>query len=172
MDFDLLLRNRGVARILVGVPADGTQLRARVESASGDVITLEEATLAALARAYLTVTTDPTRKAVELRAATVVGGDGHHLLDSGTAEAAIRSQLVLPGSAAPPPSHGPETLPRGASEAPPKHPFPATASPAALATEHGRPPDDDDLELEIDESADGEESIFGEVPTHHSRPPK
>ena len=57
-------------------------------------------------------------------------------------------------------------------EAAPKHPFPATASPAALATEHGRPPDDDDLELEIDESMDGEESIFGEVPTQHSRPPK
>ena len=66
MDRSLLLRNRAVARIVVGTPQGHQHLRARIESAAGDVITLQEATLAALARAYIDIKTHPHRQAVEL----------------------------------------------------------------------------------------------------------
>ncbi len=71
MDPNLLLRNRAVARIVVGIPDGQQQVRARIESASGDVITLGEATLAALTRAYVGIKTHPERTAVEMVATSV-----------------------------------------------------------------------------------------------------
>ena len=85
MDPNLLLRNRAVARIVVGLPDGQEQLRARIESASGDVITLGEATLAALTRAYVSIKTHPERTAVELIATSVdqrkAGFAEHQLLE-------------------------------------------------------------------------------------------
>jgi hypothetical protein len=169
MDFNLLLRNRGVHRVLVGVPEGGDRLAARIETASGDVVTLEESTLAALARAYLHVTTHPTARAVELVATAVrdrKDGFGEiQLLDAGTDEGVVREELASGPTPAmqEPPTHPPA--------APTPMPLPArAAAPAALATEHGRPPHDetDDLDLELDDAE--EEPIFGDVPTHHSKP--
>jgi hypothetical protein len=170
MDFNLLLRNRGVRRVLVGVPEGAASVSARIETASGDVITLQESTLAALARSYLQVTTHPTVRAVELVATAVTerkDGFGEvQLLDAGTDEGSVRRELAEgppnpPVEFLAPPSFSPPT------------PAPAPPAPSTLATEHGRPPDDDDdddLDLELDDP--DEEAIFGDIPTHHSKPRK
>ncbi len=170
MDFNLLLRNREVLRVLVGVPDGHQHLRARIETAAGDVITLQEATIAALARAYLQITTHPTLQAVELRAEAVdTRKDGFaefQLLDTNTPEAEIRSELAS-RPAAPPLSD------TGAGLAPVSQlNSPSTSSPslapADLWTEHGGPEPDHADSLELDD-LDGD-PVFGDVPTHHSRP--
>ena len=225
MDFNLLLRNRGVRRVLVGVPEGGDSLAARIETASGDVITLQEPTLAALARAYLQVTTHPTVRAVELVATAVHdrkdGFDEVQLLDSGATEAEVQGELAAgPPSSAPMTSRAePVTAPPSKPSRPrqpppddeddleleldpddsaslsPRGPSASTSlsllddsttfsegptpkprvtakpvSPQALPTEHGRPPEDDELDLEQDDL--DEEPIFGDVPTQHSKPRK
>ncbi|MCO4770138.1 MAG: hypothetical protein KDA24_08925 [Deltaproteobacteria bacterium] len=208
MDFNLLLRNRGVRRVLVGVPEGEERVAARIETASGDVITLQEPTLAALARAYLQVTTHPTLRGVELVATAVSerkDGFGEvQLLDGGSPESAVRAELAqrppaqslmaaASAPASPSPSGGgmvggagPVTFPvslnnisTSLAEIAASTPAyaGASASPQAMATEHGRPPDDDDddddeLDLELDEPEEPEERIFGDVPTHHSKPRK
>ncbi len=187
MDWGLLLRNRSVSRVVVGVPEGHVHVRARIETESGDVITLQEATLAALCRAFMDVTTHPSRHAVELRSAPVAGRkDGfapHQLLEVPTDEVALRAELA----AAPPPpmdaapGYGPDGTASG-------DPFAGTPGPVAepgevtaphkargpvttsvLKTDHGQPDDVDDVELEaVDEADDG--PVFGNVPTLHSKP--
>ncbi len=172
MDFNLLLRNREVLRVLVGVPDGHQHLRARVETAAGDVITLQEATLAALARAYLQITTHPTLQAVELRAEAVAtrkdGFAEFQLLDTTTPEAEVRKELAS-RPAAPPLSDS------GAGLAPVSAPSlsgdaPQTAIGEDLWTDHGSGLTDETDDLELDEAED--EPVFGDVPTHHSRPPE
>ncbi len=221
MDFNLLLRNRGVRRVLVGIPEGEEALAARIETDSGDVITLQEPTLAALARAYLQVTTHPTVRAIELVATAVpdrkTGFDEVQLLDSGATEAEVQGELA----AGPPQSAPMDTRPEPVT-APPSKPLPPPDSEddleleldphdsaslslgepsvstsvslledstafsegptpmprvapkpvgiQALPTEHGHPPEDDDLDLERYEP--DEEPIFGDVPTQHSKPRK
>ena len=168
MDFNLFLRNRGVQRILVGVPTGETRIAAHIVTSAGDVIALEESTIAALARAYLSVTTHPTIRAVEL-VATVVpdrkdGLSEVQLLDTRTPEADIRAELA--GARAEPGAdeHHDERAGQGAF--PPYRPLP----PSALATEHGAPqPDFLEDELDLDELAD-EEPLFGNITTEHSPP--
>lgn len=171
MDFNLLLRNREVLRVLVGVPDGQEHLRARIETAAGDVITLQEATIAALARAYLQITTHPTLQAIELRAEAVdtrkTGFAEFQLLDTSTPEEEIRQELAS-RPAAPPLSD------TGAGLAPVSQSGSSSASsqslaPADLWTEHGGHDADHGDSLELDE-ADGP-PVFGDVPTHHSRPP-
>jgi len=177
MDFNVLLRNRGVRRVLVGVPEGGTGISARIETSSGDVITLEESTVAALARAYLQVSTHPTRAAVELVAAQIDGTkDGFaavQLVETNTPEVSVRSELAGgPPSVADipaPNSAGSSGIFSGLQELVEQ----ATRPTPGLATEHGRPPrddEDDDLDLELDDPE--EEPIFGDVPTQHSKPRK
>jgi hypothetical protein len=98
MDRSLLLRNRAVARIVVGIPEGHQHLRARIESVAGDVITLQEATLAALARAYVDIKTHPTRRAIELRSELVAerkpGFAEHQLLEIDSNPDALASELA------------------------------------------------------------------------------
>lgn len=171
MDFNLLLRNREVLRVLVGVPDGHQHLRARIETAAGDVITLQEATVAALARAYLQITTHPTLQAVELRAEAVdARKDGFaefQLMDTTTPEGEVRKELAS-RPAAPPLSDSGAGLasvgvPRTTGAAP------QTSTGGDLWTEHGSGQADETDDLELDEA--DEEPIFGDVPTHHSRPP-
>ena len=166
MDFNLLLRNREVLRVLVGVPEGHQHLRARIETAAGDVITLQEATLAALARAYLQITTHPTLQAVELRAEAVAARkDGfaeYQLLDASTPESEVRQELAS-RPAAPPLSESGAGLAPVSSDA-----ARAAARPQELSTEHGLGASETD-DIDLDDPDD--EAVFGDVPTHHSRPP-
>ncbi len=160
MDFNLLLRNRHVARVIVGIPEGHEHIRARIESDAGDIVTLQEATLAAIVRAYLSVSTHPQRKAVELRSMAVEaskqGFAAHQLMEVPSEEAALRAELAA--------------APRGPEEV-----APAFAGPSGPPTQHGSP---DELELEHDEDeddldldeADDDGPVFGDIPTQHSRP--
>lgn len=175
MDFSLLLRNRHVARVIVGIPDGHDQIRARIESDGGDVITLQEATLAALVRAYLSVSTHPQRKAVELRSMAVEeskeGFARHQLMEVPSEEDTLRVELgSVPQEQA---TAAPMPLPPLTN-----HGIPAPPEAAAeddLDLELDEPSDDlgDDLEdeLEPDEDAgEGEGAVFGDIPTHHSKP--
>ena len=163
MDFHLLLRNRHVARVVVGIPEGHEHIRARIESDGGDVITLQEATLAALVRAYLSVSTHPQRKAVELRSMAVEqskqGFAMHQLMEVPSDESALRVELA--------------TVPQEPDAAPPPMPPPTNhgmpPEPRDPVTQHGAGEDGDDLDLELDDAMDGD-AVFGDVPTHHSKP--
>ena len=168
MDFHLLLRNRHVARVVVGIPEGHEHIRARIESDGGDVITLQEATLAALVRAYLSVSTHPQRKAVELRSMAVEeskqGFAMHQLMEVPSEEGSLRVELA--------------TVPEVQDNSPPPMP-PLTNhgvppdGPGELVTQHGSSNDHegDDLELdELDELDEDDDAVFGDVPTHHSKP--
>ncbi len=165
MDFHLLLRNRHVARVVVGIPEGQEQIRARIESDGGDIITLQEATLAALVRAYLSVSTHPQRKAVELRSMAVEeskeGFAMHQLMEVPSEEGSLRAELAA--------------VPQERDGAPPDMPPPTNHGvppdvSADLVTQHGGADDDGNDDLELDELEEDDGPVFGDVPTHHSKP--
>ncbi len=98
MDFDLALHNRPVTRLVVGEPAGGRGIRARLETALGDVVTIEEGTLAALVRAYMSVSTQPQVDAVELRV-TPDGAGGHTFVEVSADQETLRTALSAAGDA-------------------------------------------------------------------------
>ena len=183
----MLLRNRSVARLLVGVPEGHEHIRARIETASGDVITLQEATLAALCRAYMDVSTHPQRRAVELRASPVEdrkqGFAVHQLIEVAVEEGLVRAEL-----AGPPPTPSVPPMSPAAEDTGISHPAPPpealVRAPADTTFPHSReqldearalaagqvPPDEvDDLVLDEPESVD-DGPVFGDIPTMHSKP--
>ncbi|MCP4869763.1 MAG: hypothetical protein GY898_13710 [Proteobacteria bacterium] len=195
MDSALLLRNRSVHRVVVGVPEGHTHVRARIETSSGDVIMLQEATLAALCRAYVDVTTHPRKHAVELVSASLTDGkDGFaqwQLLEAATAEEQLRAELAAPPPSVPDDAESafvetqPEVAPLGpdgTTSDGPLGPTPLASAPGdvtmpvpreqllgpeGMKTDHGRP-EADDLELDAAEADDG--PVFGDTPTLHSKP--
>tara|TARA_B100000029_G_scaffold361840_1_gene354832 strand:- start:119 stop:646 length:528 start_codon:yes stop_codon:yes gene_type:complete len=97
--YDLLLRNRGVSRVIVGVPeGEVSSIRARLETGNGDVITLAEATLSALVQAYMDVFTHPSRQAIELCSEPAGSGEpdqiAPRLVEGATEEEALRRELA------------------------------------------------------------------------------
>lgn len=62
----IVVRNCDVRRILVAPPRGHKHVRAVIELVDGTYIVLQEATVANLVRAYVTVLTHPQRRAVEL----------------------------------------------------------------------------------------------------------
>jgi hypothetical protein len=152
MDRSLLLRNRAVARIVVGIPEGHSHLRARIESASGDVITLQEATLAALTRAYIDIKTHPERTAVELLAEIVgqrkPGFAEHQLLEVESDPVALARELA----------------------GRPQQPSDSSPSPAVAEADDDRATQDlPELDvtsgrLKLHAAAPGE-GVFGETPT-------
>lgn len=63
---ETVVRNEDVASVVVEIPEGHRHLRTTVTLADGGSITFQEATVAALVRAYLTVKTDPVRTRVVL----------------------------------------------------------------------------------------------------------
>lgn len=61
-----LLANHEVLALEMGVPEGHRHLRTRLELADGEVLVLQEATVANLVRAYLAVKTHPSREKVRL----------------------------------------------------------------------------------------------------------
>jgi len=62
----LVLRNQDIKRVLIGAPKGHRHIRVVIET-EDLVIVLQEATLANIVRAYVTVKTHPTRSAIELK---------------------------------------------------------------------------------------------------------
>jgi hypothetical protein len=63
----VVFRNEDVMEIVAEIPAGHLHIRTTVRLADGSAITLQEATVAALVRAYVTVKTDPVRTRVVLK---------------------------------------------------------------------------------------------------------
>jgi hypothetical protein len=59
-------RNEDVTRVEAEIPPGHRHLRTKVTFADGSSITFQEATVAAIVRAYLSVKTDPVRERVVL----------------------------------------------------------------------------------------------------------
>ncbi len=63
---DLVLRNEDVTGIVAEIPAGHRHLRTTLRLADGTSVTMQEATVAAIVRAYVAVKTDPRKNHVEL----------------------------------------------------------------------------------------------------------
>jgi len=153
MTYDLLLRERGVHRVIVGVPEGETDaIRARLETSNGDVITLAEATLSALVQAYMDVFTHPSRQAIELRADLSDEQEQQamapRLVEVAAEEGALRQALADGPS-------GQQESPAGDNDETTATALPPKLKAAKNVTGH----------LSIDDGP-----VFGDVATQHSRP--
>ena len=72
----LQVKTADVLALSVAVPAGHRHLRAVLELVDGTAIELQEATLAALARAYVAIKTDPLRRQVRLVGRQLAEGEG------------------------------------------------------------------------------------------------
>lgn len=68
------LRNEDVVEVVAEIPEGHRHLRTTVRLADGTAMTFQEATVAAIVRAYIAVKTDPLRRRVALRGRRVTGG--------------------------------------------------------------------------------------------------
>lgn len=84
----MILRNEDVTEIVAEIPAGHHHLRTTVQLADGTSITFQEATVAALVRAYVAVKTDPVRSRVVFKGRRVAERkDGYadwQLMEEGT----------------------------------------------------------------------------------------
>ncbi len=69
----MVLRNEDVTEIVAEIPEGHRHLRTTVRLADGSAISFQEATMAALVRAYVAVKTDPVRTRVVLKGRRVSG---------------------------------------------------------------------------------------------------
>jgi len=63
----MVLRNEDIAEIVAEIPEGHRHLRTMVTLVDGSSFTFQEATMAALVRAYVSVKTDPQRQRVVLK---------------------------------------------------------------------------------------------------------
>jgi hypothetical protein len=68
-----VLRNEDVTEIVAEIPEGHRHLRTTVTLADGSSLTLQEAAVAAIVRAFIAVKTDPLRSRVVLRGRKVAG---------------------------------------------------------------------------------------------------
>ena len=73
MDDSRVLRNEDVIEVVAEIPEGHRHLRTTVTLADGSSITFQEATMAALVRAYIGVKTDPLRSRILLKGQRVPG---------------------------------------------------------------------------------------------------
>lgn len=63
---ELVLGTEDVVEIVAEIPKNHRHLRTTLKLADGTCITLQEATVAAIVRAYVAIKTDPVRKSMQL----------------------------------------------------------------------------------------------------------
>jgi hypothetical protein len=61
-----IIKNEDISSALLAVPSGHRHLRLAITTNDGDTIVLQEATVAAIVRAYTAIKTHPVRKAVKL----------------------------------------------------------------------------------------------------------
>ncbi|HEY7746183.1 MAG TPA: hypothetical protein VIA07_07595 [Desulfuromonadales bacterium] len=69
----MVLRNEDVTEIVAEIPEGHLHIRTTVQLADGSSITFQEATIAAMVRAFVAVKTDPVRTRVVLTGRKVCG---------------------------------------------------------------------------------------------------
>ena len=92
------VRNEEVRRVLLGVPEGHKHLRLAVELEGGEVLVFSEATVANIVRAYVTLLTHPTIRALELEGRRLSARKGgyaeYQLLETGKAPEDVESELA------------------------------------------------------------------------------
>jgi len=68
------IRNQDIKRVLIGTPKDHKHLRICIELKNGTILVFQEATIANISRAYITVKTHPKIRAQELETRTINEG--------------------------------------------------------------------------------------------------
>lgn len=91
------IRTKDVKRVLLGVPRGHRHLRLALELRDGRVIILSEATVASIVRAFVTLYTHPSMRALELVGSLVAdrkpGYAEYQLLESGKSPDSIEKEL-------------------------------------------------------------------------------
>lgn len=63
---EIILGTEDVVQVVAEIPKNHRHLRTTLQLADGTSITLQEATVAAIVRAYVAIKTDPVRKSMQL----------------------------------------------------------------------------------------------------------
>ena len=89
-----IFRNQDVEEVLLGAPAGHRHLRIALKTTEGTLV-FHEATIANIVRAYVTLKTHPTKRALRLRQKELVGKksgfDAHQLMEEDEKEQGQRS---------------------------------------------------------------------------------
>lgn len=92
-----VVRNEDVSRVVAFIPPGHAHIRLLIEI-GGRALILQEATVAAIVRAYISVATHPVRRAVELVAARPQklkpGFAEHQLVESGKPEDKLLEEVL------------------------------------------------------------------------------
>ena len=63
----MIIRNEDIVRVIAGIPEGHRHLRTTVQLADGTELVFQEASIAAIVRAYIRVKTHPSTTCVELK---------------------------------------------------------------------------------------------------------
>ena len=63
----IVFRNEDIKRVLIGIPKGHKHVRAIIETEKDCILIFQEATIANLCRAYMTILTHPIIEAIELK---------------------------------------------------------------------------------------------------------
>ena len=80
-----IYRNQDIKRLVVGTPLGHQHIRLKMEFNDGEVLVLQEATIAGIVRAFVNIKMHPKRHVIELISQEVKGKSGfakHQLIDS------------------------------------------------------------------------------------------
>ncbi len=89
-------RNKDISRVLLGAPASHKHLRTIIETQDERFI-FQEATIANIVRAYITLKTHPTHLGIELVSTKITGKEGYaryQLLESGKTAKQIQNEVT------------------------------------------------------------------------------
>jgi len=93
------IRNQDIERVLIGTPKDHKHLRICVELKSGTILVFQEATIANISRAYITLKTHPQIRAQELETKTIDEGQlkegyaRHQLIETSKTPEKVEEEL-------------------------------------------------------------------------------
>ena len=89
-------RNKDIRRVLIGAPNSHKHLRTIIETPHERFI-FQEATIANIVRAYITIKTHPTNFGIELITATIPEKEGYtryQLLESGKTSKQVQNEVT------------------------------------------------------------------------------
>lgn len=99
MDKIHIIRNEAVGKVLMGVPKGHKHLRICMKLKDGTILIFQEATIANISRAYITLKTHPSIQAQELRMKTLIaeqrkeGYATHQLIETTRGSSEVKTEL-------------------------------------------------------------------------------
>ena len=99
MDKIRIIRNEDVGKVLLGVPKSHKHLRICVKLKNGTTLIFQEATIANISRAYITLKTHPSVQAQELRTKALKaeqrkeGYATHQLIETSRDSSEVKTEL-------------------------------------------------------------------------------